>query len=89
MADDSFNGIKSFEGPATRGFAITPVDATDLASVTRGIYTGTGGTLVCVLEDDTSTVTFTNVPAGIVLPLRIKQVYSTGTTASMGLVGLY
>lgn len=89
MADDSFNGIKSFEGPATRGFAITPSDTAELASVTRGIFTGTGGTLVCVLEDDTSTVTFTNIPAGIVLPLRIKRVYSTGTTASMGLIGLY
>lgn len=89
MADSFSNNAKGLDSPASKAFAITPADGTDLASVTRGIYTGTGGTLVCVLADDSSTVTFSNVPAGIVLPLRIKQVYSTGTTASMGLIGLY
>jgi len=88
MADDSFNGIKSFEGPATHAAAITPVDATDLAEITRGIFTGSGGSIVVLLGGDTATVTLTNVPAGIVLPLRIKRVYLTGTTAT-GLIALY
>lgn len=79
----------TFEGPATKAVAITPDDSNDLADVTRAIYTGTGGTLVCVLQDDPATVTFTNLPSGCILPCRIRRVKATGTTAGMGLLGLY
>lgn len=88
MTDDRFNSIKSYEGPATKAFAITPSDTVDLTLLTRGIYTGIGGTLVCILAEDSAEVTLNSVPAGIILPLRVKRVKSTGTTASMGLIGL-
>ena len=81
--------MSSYSDPASRASSITPSDTTDLTSATRGIYTGTGGTIVCILEGDTASVTFANVPAGVVLPIRVKRVLSTGTTSTMGLIGLY
>lgn len=79
------NGLDS---PATKAFAITPDDATDLALTTRAIYTGTGGTLVCTLADDSGDATFVSLPAGCILPVRAKRVKATGTTASMNMIGL-
>jgi len=81
------NGKSNLESPATQAFAITPSDSTDLAQVTRAIYTGTGGDITCILADDTSSVTFQFVPAGAILPLRVKRILSTGTTSS-GMIGL-
>jgi len=75
------------DSPAQKAFAITPNDTTDLAVTTRAIYTGAGGTIVCTLAGDSSSVTFTNVPAGSILPIRVMRVLSTGTTA-VGLIGL-
>lgn len=74
------------ESPASRAFAITPSDSTDLTTVTRSLYVGSGGNLSVILVGDTSAVTFTNIAAGY-HPLRIKRVRSTGSTAT-GLVGL-
>ncbi len=88
MTDIFSTHTSGLDSPATRAFAITPDDANDLAQITRAIYTGTGGTLVCTLQDDSSDVTFSSLPAGAILPVRIKRVKATGTTASMGLVGL-
>lgn len=44
------------------------------------LYVGTVGNVVAVLEDD-RTVLFTGVPAGTILPIAIKRVNSTSTTA--------
>ena len=72
--------------PAQHIEAITPADGTDLTFATRGIYVGTGGDLrVLTLGGDT--VTFPDVPAGVILPIRCKRVLATSTTAS-GIVGL-
>lgn len=88
MADRFESYSRGLHSPATKAVAITPDDATDLAEPTRAIYTGTGGTLVCILLDDSAEVTFANLPSGCILPCRIKRVKATGTTASMGLIGL-
>jgi hypothetical protein len=88
MADNFVAHSAGLDSPASKAFAITPNDSTDLADVTRGLYTGTGGTIVCILNGDSASVTFTNVPAGTVLPLRVKRVLATGTTSSMALIGL-
>lgn len=72
--------------PAEHAFAVTPNDDTDLANWALALYVGSSGDV----RLDTwggETVTFANVPAGI-LPVRARRVRSTGTTAS-GLVGLY
>jgi hypothetical protein len=88
MADIYATHASGLDSPAVKAFAITPDDNTDLALTTRAVYTGKGGTLVCFLADDSAEVTFTNVPAGQIMPLRLRRVKATGTTASMDLVGL-
>lgn len=71
--------------PAARGTSVTPSDSTDLPT-TRGLWVGTGGTLVVTMLG--ADVTFTNVPTGMLLPLQVQKVKSTGTTCS-GIVALY
>lgn len=88
MADLFASHAPGLDAPAQKAFAITPDDNADLALSTRALYTGKGGTLVCILLDDSAEVTFTSLPSGMILPVRVKRVKSTGTTAAMDLVGL-
>lgn len=76
----------TFTAPYDTAFAITKSDENDLAYVTRGIYVGGNGN-VAVVTPKGNTVTFTGATAGTILPIRAKQVLSTGTTAT-NLVGL-
>lgn len=75
---------------ASRCFLITPHATNELAYVTRGISFGTAGALEVVLEGDTNSVVIPSgaLAAGVIHPLRVKRVVSTGTTAS-GIVGYY
>ena len=75
----------SYSDPVSDGFAITPHDSTNFSRATRGIYVGTAGNIVVVFSS--GAVTFSNVPAGSILPVRAIRVNSTNTTAS-NLVGL-
>ena len=75
----------SFSDPSSQPFEITPSDSTDFARESRGIYVGTTGDVVVVTVS--STVTFSNVPTGMILPVRAIRVNSTNTTAT-DLVGL-
>ena len=60
--------------------AVTPHDSTLLTD--PGIlYVGTGGDVV-VLTAGGQTVTFSNVPTGSFIPLQVRRVNSTNTTAS-------
>lgn len=73
--------------PAEAAFDITPHNTNELENYTRGIYVGTAGALkVDMVSGDT--VTFTNIAAGVIHPIRARRVYATGTTAS-GLIGVY
>lgn len=67
---------------AGSGVAVTPNDNTDLTNTTRAIYIGGAGNLAVILDRDTSAVTFLAVSAGAVLPIRVRRVMSTGTTAT-------
>lgn len=69
-------------GSATSAVAITPHDTNDLTDITRGLFVGTGGNVSLILADDSVAVLFKNVPAGVVLPLRVKRVRATNTTAA-------
>lgn len=69
-------------GSATSAVAITPHDTNDLTDITRGLFVGTGGNVSLILADDSTAVLFKNVPAGSVLPLRVKRVRATNTTAA-------
>jgi hypothetical protein len=72
--------------PAYAGFSITPNDSTDLAEVTRALYIGGSGAVRVVMASG-QTVTFAVVAASMVLPIRVRRVLATGTTAT-NLVGL-
>lgn len=87
MSDNFRHLADGLNTPARQGFAITPADGADLATVTRALYIGGAGDIVAILAGDTSPLTFRNVPAGTVLPLRVLRLRSTGTTAT-NLVGL-
>jgi hypothetical protein len=68
--------------PGSKAFAITPNDSDDLAEAARAVYIGTGGNVTCILADDSSSVLFTAISSGTMLPIRVKKVFDTGTTAS-------
>jgi len=65
----------------TRAEAVTPHNTNELTNVSRAIYVGTGGNLVIVMQGGAE-VTLTGVVASTWLPIRIKKVKLTGTTAS-------
>lgn len=74
--------------PAGSAIEVTPADA-DISSTsfTRAIYVGTTGTVIVTMAADDAVITFANVQAGSVLPIRVSQV-NLGTTAS-DIVALY
>jgi hypothetical protein len=71
----------AFKNDYTPGdaLAVTPSDSS--AVDFYGLYVGTGGDLA-VKGQGGQAVTFKNVPAGAVIPLRVLCVMSTNTTAS-------
>ena len=73
--------------PAEGAAAVTPNDSTDLTTLSRALYVGSGGSIAVVVADG-STVTFVGVLSGSVLPVRVSRVLATGTTAT-NIVALY
>ncbi len=73
--------------PARSGFTVTPSDTNIFTVCPRALYIGSDGN-VTVKMFEGMTLTFTNIPAGLLLPIRVQQVLKTGTTAS-GILGLY
>jgi len=72
--------------PATRPETITPSDAVELSRATRALYVGqTGNVRLKTTSGDI--VTLANMQGGILYPIRVTQVFATGTTAT-DLVGL-
>ena len=62
--------------------ACTPSDVTKFTQQTA-LYVGVGGTVVVVgWGDGATTTTFVNVPSGTFMPIQVRQVYATGTTAT-------
>lgn len=88
---DHFGGFpRHLQNPGSNAFAITPEDDADLAVIPRAIYVGSEGDLTVVMADQTSnstTVTFTGVLAGSLLPIRARRVRESSTAGS--LVGIY
>lgn len=66
---------------AKDAFAVTPSDVTVFSPEARGLYVGGAGNVAVVTKGGT-TVTFTGVAAGTVLPIRVTKVMSTNTTAT-------
>jgi len=81
------NGV-GYTAPAIGAAAVTPSDSADLPRLARALYVGSNGAISVICEDGGAAVTFSNLTAGQILPLRIKRVRSTGTTAT-NIVALY
>ena len=73
--------------PAEDAGAVTPSDSTNLTAIARSLYVGTAGN-VTLLTVGQNVVTFSNVQAGSILPVRVIRVNATSTTAT-NIVALY
>lgn len=60
--------------------AVVPSDGSDLPRAGRLFVGGAGAVKVTTIAG--TDVTFTGVVAGTVLPVRVKKVFATGTTAT-------
>tara|TARA_X000001388_G_scaffold74863_1_gene68592 strand:+ start:11270 stop:11791 length:522 start_codon:yes stop_codon:yes gene_type:complete len=77
-------------GGANATFTITNIDIPNTQERGCCIYVGdiSGGTNIKVTMESDNEVTFTGVVAGSFLPILVKKVFNSGTTAS-GLIALY
>lgn len=82
MPDKFKNANPELSSPASNAAAVTPHDTNELADFSRALWVGGAGNLVVVMVGDSASVTFTAVPAGTLLPFRVKKVLATGTTAT-------
>lgn len=87
MSDKFLTFSGGLHSPASGAFAITKSDATVFSQPARSLYVGGTGDVAVRMIDGT-TVTFSAVPAGMLLPIRADKVLSTGTTATL-IIGLY
>jgi hypothetical protein len=78
----------AIDSPAEHAFAVTPTNTTELNIATRSLYVGGSGNLNVILVGDTANTLFVGVGAGTILPIRVKVVHATNTTAT-NIVGLY
>jgi hypothetical protein len=75
------------EQPAIGAEVVTPHDTNELTYASRGLWVGGAGN-VNVVTLAGNTVLFSGIAAGTLLPIRVKQVKSTNTTATL-IVSLY
>jgi hypothetical protein len=68
-----------------RWFAVTPSDTVDITERHSALVVGAAGTLAIV--DPRNLATIITVVAGQVLPVQVRRVNATGTTAT-GIVAL-
>jgi hypothetical protein len=87
MADAFERNSLAPSGPATDAEAVTPNDGADITDVSRGLYVGTTGNVKVTMSSG-DVVTFNSMAAGIIHPIRVKRVWSTGTTAG-NIVAVY
>jgi hypothetical protein len=78
---DEFSGNSvQLNSQAYHDADVTPSDSTDLANVSRSLYVTNGGVVVyTTVSGETVTRTF---PDNYIVPVRVKRVWSTGTTAT-------
>lgn len=85
MADSFARHHTGLESPAVSLMSVTPDDAGDLPWVTRAIAVAQSGILRVTTADGSDGEIF--VAAGVPFPIRVRRVWTTGTTAT-GIVGL-
>jgi hypothetical protein len=67
--------------PYGKAEVVSKSDTVDLDFLARALWVGSAGDVSVVMQDGT-TVVFTSVPAGSLLPIRFSRVNSTNTDAS-------
>ena len=87
MMDTFKSHSRSLTSPPEEAAVLVPDDAADIAVATRAIYVGGEGDLKVRMLGG-GVVTLAGVQAGALLPLRLAQIFATGTTAT-GLVGFW
>ena len=87
MADNFENYNSGLDSPALNAEAVTPSDSVSLTNDSRGLFVGGAGNISVLMSGGTS-VTFTGVVAGSILPIRANRVNATSTTAT-DIVSLY
>lgn len=88
MSIDIYQGFRNTPaGPYSWAEIVTPSDEEDLENITSAIYASQTGddeaaiTFISQFSDDPVTI---RVPStGILLPVRVKRVLATGTTADV------
>jgi hypothetical protein len=80
--------VSTSDAPAQGVADVTPHDA-DVLTVApcRSLWVGTGGDLSVLMADGTTAI-LQNVPSGTVVPVAVRRVNSTNTTAT-DIVALY
>lgn len=61
--------------------AVTPSDSVNL-TVDMTIYVGTGGNVTVIPAGTATAVLYKNVPAGGVIPCKVRRINATGTDAT-------
>ena len=88
MIDMFKTHARSLTSPPEDAAVIVPGDASDaLSHVTRALYVGGTGDLALLMQGG-ATVVLRGVPSGSFLPLRVRQVLASGTSAD-GIVGFW
>lgn len=77
----NFNETTGQDAPAANAVEITPSDTAVLNPVVRALWIGGAGN-VRVVTVSGQTVTFAGAQAGSIIPVRVRQVLATGTTAT-------
>lgn len=79
----------TLDSQASKLTAITPNDAADLADTPKALWVSVTGTLAVVAAKDTANTgtQLGTVPAGTVIPIRVRRVMATGTTATVIALG--
>lgn len=78
MTNPFASRLVPLSGPARDLMPVTPDDAADLSTTAVSLYVETGGTLSLVTEARAVTV-----PDFMVLPLGVRRVNATGTSAAV------
>jgi hypothetical protein len=79
----------SAAAPARRLGAVTPNDSTDLTDIPKALWVSVAGTLNVVAVNDVANTgtALGTLPVGTLVPVRVRRVRATGTTATV--VALY
>ncbi len=74
------------DAPAFNAVAVVPHNTNNiLPCAARALWVGGTGTLTVIMagDDSNTPVLFSAVPAGVWMPIQVKRVNSTGTTATL------